>query len=247
MALAQQTTRSGEYELFVAYRRTKDPEIRDALVNHYIYIAEILSRKFINRGLEYDDIYQVACMGVMCAVDRFDPDRGVQFTTFATPTVLGEIRRYFRDKGNFIKVPRRLCEVFYKAERVRRAMGGDTASIAELSRILNIPEKDLKDAYDLEDGAFIQSLEYEAYADGTMNLAQTLGREDNQFIMIEDRDFVDYCMQVLKEKEIEFIRLRYFDEKNQKEIAALWNVSQMYISRLEKKILKKLKMLYFRD
>mgnify|MGYP000981329115 CR=1 FL=1 len=247
MAVAKQTTQSGEYELFAAYCRTKDPKIRDELVNRYIYIAEILSRKFINRGLEYDDIYQVACMGVMCAIERFDPDRGVQFATFATPTVMGEIRRYFRDKGSFIKVPRRLCEVFYKAERVRRAMGNDQTSIAELSRILNISEKDLQDAYEIGDGAFIQSLEYEAYADGTLNIAQALGREDNHFIMIEDHDFIDYCMKVLKEKELEFIRLRYFEEKNQKQIAALWNVSQMYISRVEKKILKKLKMLYFRD
>ena len=96
-------------------------------------------------------------------------------------------------------------------------------------------------------GAFVQSLEYEAYADGTMSLAQTLGKEDNSFIMIEDQDFVEYCMAVLQEKEVEFIRLRYFEEKNQREIAQLWNVSQMYISRLEKKILKKLKMLYFKD
>ena len=247
MAVAKQTTQSGDYALFAAYYRTKDPKIRDELVNRYIYIAEILSRKFINRGIEYDDIYQVACMGIMCAIERFDPDRGVQFATFATPTVMGEIRQYPRDKGNFIKVPRRLCEVFYRAERVRRAKGDDQASFAELSRILNISEKELRDAYELGGSAFIQSLEYEAYADGTMNLAQALGREDNHFIMIEDRDFLDYCLRVLKEKELEFIRLRYFEEKNQKEIAASWNVSQMYISRLEKKILKKLKMLYFRD
>ena len=247
MAVAKQTTQPGEAELFAQYYRTKDPKIRDELVNRYIYIAEILSRKFINRGLEYDDIYQVACVGIMYAVERFDPNRGVQFATFATPTVLGEIRRYFRDKGNFIRVPRRLCEVFYKAERVRRAAGGQKPSIAELSRILNIPENDLREAYEAGGSAFIQSLEYEAYADGTLNIAQAIGREDNHFMMIEDHDFIQYCMHALKEKELEFIRLRYIEEKPQTEIAALWNVSQMYISRLEKKILKKLKTLYFRD
>ena len=70
-----------------------------------IYIAEILSRKFINRGVEYDDIFQVACMGILYAVERFDPDKGVKFATYATPTVMGEIRKYFRDKGNFIRIP----------------------------------------------------------------------------------------------------------------------------------------------
>lgn len=247
MAVAKQTSQPDEYALFSAYCRTKDPTIRDELVNRYIYIAEILSRKFVNRGLEYDDIYQVACMGVLYAVERFNPDRGVQFATFATPTVLGEIRRYFRDKGSFIKVPRRLYEVFYRAERVRRGMEDAPDSVSELSRILGIPESDIREAYSIGDSAFVQSLEYEAYADGGMSLAQILGKEDNSFLMIEDRDFIDYCMDMLQEKEVEFIRLRYFEEKNQKEIAARWNVSQMYISRLEKKILKKLKLLYFRD
>lgn len=247
MALARQTTRSREYELFSEYRRTGDKAIRDALVNQYLYIAEILSHRFINRGIDYDDIYQIACMGVLQAVERFDPDRGVHFPTFATPTVMGEIRRYFRDKGSFIKVPRKLYEVFYKAERIRRSKENGAASMGEISRILNIPEEVIAEAYDLGDTEFIKSLEYEAYADGALNLAQTLGCEDNQFMAIEDKDFISYCIQALKEKEVEFIKMRYVQEMSQTEIAQEWNVSQMYISRLEKKILKKLKMLYFRD
>ena len=106
MAIANRTT--AENELFSEYKNTKDKKIRDELLQSHLYIAEILSRKFINRGVEYDDIYQVACMGVLYAIERFDPDRGVQFATFATPTVMGEIRRYIRDKGSFIRIPRNL-------------------------------------------------------------------------------------------------------------------------------------------
>lgn len=117
MAVVKPEIKTTEYEMFSRYRETGDIALRDEIVSSYIYIAEILSRKFINRGVEYDDIFQVACMGILYAVERFDPDKGVKFATYATPTVMGEIRKYFRDKGNFIRIPRRLYEIFYKAEK----------------------------------------------------------------------------------------------------------------------------------
>ncbi len=244
MAIAKQTTT--EYELFLEYKKTKDKKIREELVNLYMYIAEILSRKFINRGIEYDDIFQVACMGVMYAIDRFDPDRGVQFATYATPTVMGEIRKYFRDKGNFIRVPRTLYEVFYKAERIRRAADGEQRTPEEIARILNLPEKTVKRLYEVGDKAFIESLEYEAYADGPMTLANTIGCEDNEILMIEENDFINYCMKSLTKKEQDFIKMRYYDEYTQDRIAKEWNISQMQVSRFEKTLLKKLNGMYFK-
>ena len=243
MAIAKQTTT--EYELFAEYKRTKDKKIRDELLKKYLYIAQILSRKFINRGIEYDDIYQVACMGVLYAIERFDPDRGVQFATFATPTVMGEIRRYFRDKGNFIRIPRTLYEVFYKAECIRRASNEKTPE--DIARILNIPEKTIKKAFEIGDTSFIKSLEDEAYADGPMTLANTIGREDNDILMIEENDFIQYCMQSLSDKEKEFIKFRYYNDQTQAQIAKSWGVSQMQISRFEKNLLKKLNRMYFKE
>lgn len=237
MAVEKQT--AAEYDLFAEYKRTKDKKIRDELLEKYLYIAQILSRKFINRGIEYDDIYQVACMGVLYAIERFDPDRGVQFATFATPTVMGEIRKYFRDKGNFIRIPRTLYEVFYKAECLRRA--GGEKSPAEIARILNIPLKTINRAFEIGDKSFIKSLEDEAYADGPMTLASTIGCEDNDILMVEENDFIKYCMNNLNEKEKEFINLRYYEDNTQDEIAKKWNVSQMQISRFEKGLLQKLK------
>ena len=106
MAVVKPEIKTTEYEMFSRYRETGDIALRDEIVSSYIYIAEILSRKFINRGVEYDDIFQVACMGILYAVERFDPDKGVKFATYATPTVMGEIRKYFRDKGSLPAPPK---------------------------------------------------------------------------------------------------------------------------------------------
>lgn len=243
MAVLIKHSEKNEYELFSEYVRTGSTELRDEIVEKYIYIAEILSRRFINKGVEYDDIYQVACMGVLFAVERFNPDRGVKFPTFATPTVLGEIRKYFRDKGSFVKIPRTLYEIFYKAERIRRA--NEAASSTEIARLLNLPEEVLDEAYKIGDSAFIKSLEDEAYADGYLNWGNIIGAEDDRFLMIENKDFFRYCMEHLEENEQEFIRMRYYENCSQSAVAKKLGISQMQVSRMERKILKKLKALYF--
>lgn len=234
-----------EYELFSEYRRTKDRSLRDEIVEAYMYIAEILSRKFINRGIEYDDIYQVASLGVLYAVERFDPDRGVKFATFATPTVLGEIRNYFRDKGSFIKIPRRLYEIFYKAEQIKRTQ--NAVSAEEIARILCISDADMKKLQDIGDFSFMKSLEYEAYADGEMSLSEVIGTEDNQILMLENRSFLEECLKSLTDREREFLDMRYNRELSQTEIAQQLGISQMHVSRMERAVLKKLRDMYFKD
>ena len=243
MAVVKPEIVTSEYEMFSEYKETRDSKLRDKLVETYIYIAEILSRRFINRGVEYDDIYQVACLGILYAVERFDPDKGVKFATFATPTVLGEIRKYFRDKGNFIRIPRKLYEIFYRAEKLRRR----NVSRAETARILGIPEKTLDAIYETGDVSFIKSLEYEAYADGEMALSNVVGVEDKHYLMIENEDFIESCMEKLTEEERTFVKLRYYEEKSQREISEIFGTSQMHISRMEKRVLKKLRNMYFRD
>ena len=234
-----------EYVLFKEYQKTRDKKIRDELVHRYTYIAKILAQKFNGSGIEYDDIYQVACMGVVYAVERFNPDRGVQFATFATPTVLGEIRRFFRDKGNFIKIPRRLYEIFCKAENLRRKK--ENMTVDEVAKHLNMPREVVEEAYRVGDAAFIKSLEDEAYTDGGLSLSNMVGRDDEGFMLIENSDFLKYCMSKLDEKEAEFVRLRFYNEKTQREISDKWNVSQMYVSRLERRVIEKLNNLYLND
>lgn len=235
-----------EYSAFKEYMRTHDAALKDKIIEHYMYIAEILSKRFANRGIEYDDIYQVACLGLVLAADRFDPDKNVRFASFATPTIMGEIKRYFRDKGFFIKIPRKLYEVFHRAEKLSRAMSPECRTPEELSKLMKIPAEMIKKAYDAGDFSFIQSLEQEAYSDSQLMYLDTVGGDDKSFMMIENKDFFDYCLKSLDEKEREFINLRFYKEYTQKQISELWNVSQMQISRFEKKLLSKLRDLYFK-
>lgn len=177
-----------EKELFEKYNSCYDKKLRDEIIEHYIYIPEILSKRFSGKGLEYEDIYQVACLGLVLAVERFDTSKNVKFATFATPTVLGEIKKHFRDKGYFVL-----------------------------------------------------SLEQEAFVDGETALLDVIGKEDDSLIMIENADMIDSALSALEEKEREFVRLRYYEECTQKQIADKWNVSQMQVSRYEKRILEKLR------
>ncbi len=235
-----------EEEIFRAYKETKDKKLKDKIIAKYMYIAEILSKRFANRGIDYDDIFQVACLGLVLAVDRYEHDKGIKFASFATPTVTGEIKKYFRDKGCFIKIPRKLYEIFVRAEKLRLSMEPEKFSRAEIAKILNLSEKDLAEAYAVGDVAFIQSLEQEAYREGNSMYGDTLGFDDKNFLLIENSDFLNFCMNSLNEREQEFINKRFYEEKTQREISELWEISQMQVSRFEKSILKKLRNLYYK-
>lgn len=239
-------------ELFERYRQTGDVCIRDEIVQRYVYIAEIVAKRFTksnrhyNNGIDYDDIYQVACLGLIYASDRFEPEKGVKFASFATPTIIGEVRRYFRDKGFFMKVPSRLYEIFRRAERIKRTEGAST--ITDMARVLGVSEDVVREAYKTGDAAFVKSIESEFLGDDdSLALIDTLGREDKSFLVIENSDFVEYCEKKLEENERQFVKLRYYDELNQKKIGEIMNISQMQVSRLEKKVLKKLRSIYFGD
>lgn len=234
-----------EKQLFTQYYDTRDKKIRDELVNKYTYIAKILAHRFNGCGVEFEDIYQVACMGIILAVERFNPNRGVQFATFATPTVLGEIRRFLRDKAKCIKIPRRMYEIFCKAENLRKQ--SENVSMEELARLLDMPVETIHEAYKAGDAAFIKSLEDEAYTDGGLSLANMVGVDEDGFTLIENSDFIKYCMSKMDERETELITARFYDEKPQSVVAKEWGVSQMYVSRMEKKVIDKLKKLYLND
>lgn len=235
-----------ENAIFLEYKKTKDKKIKDQIVDRYLYIAEIMSKRFANRGIDYEDIYQVACLGLVLAADRYNPDMGVKFASFATPTVTGEIKKYFRDKGCFVKIPRKLYEVFTKAERLRQAPESRNYTQEEIARHLDVSVETVRKAYAAGDIAFIHSLEQEANGEGGSMYCETLGSDDKKFLAFENEDFMKSCMDELGEREREFVKLRYYEEKTQKEISLLWRENQMYISRFEKNLLKKLRGLFNR-
>lgn len=218
-----------ERQLFERYKETPSKEIRNEIMDQYIHIAQIAAKRFSGRGIDYDDLYQVACIGLLYAVERFDYTRGVKFITFAVPTITGEIKKYFRDKGNFIRVPRRLYEIFSKADKIRVA-------------------NETEEHYGTKDAVMPQVMSIEAEILGEdMRFENILGQTDEGFLIVEDKDFVDNCMKRLDETESRFIRKRYYEEKSQKQIAIEFGVSQMYVSRLERRLLKKLRDMYFKD
>ena len=240
-------------ELFTAYRSSGDTKLRDEIVERYVYIAKIIANKFVrnrrsyNNGIDYDDVYQVACLGLIYAAERFNEEKGVKFTTFATKTIVGEIQRYFRERGMFIHVPHRLYEVFMKAERIKRSESETTSE--DLARILGVSEDTLKEAYMSGGVSFVRSLESELLGDDErpVKLMDTIGYEDSSFLVIENSDFIDYCRKQLSDEENKFVEMRYYDGMSQKAIGESMGMSQMQVSRLEKKILKKLRFVYFGD
>lgn len=226
--------------MFSKYLVDRSAANRNEIVNKYIYLAEIISRKFLNRGLEYEDIFQVACMALIKAVERFDPGKGVKFVSFATPTIIGEIKRYFRDKGSVIRIPRRIYEVYQKVNHAREYLSHElqrVPKVEEIAKYLKTSEENVLEIIESSNAYNVQSFDQTVYNDDDLELHETIGVNDATFERIENRDFLEKSLNRFNEPEKEFIRMRYFKGKTQKDIADKLGVSQMYVSRLEKKVL----------
>lgn len=238
-----------EKKLFEDYIKTRDINLRNEIVEKYVYLADYIVKKYINKGIEYDDLFQVACYGLIMAVERFDLSVGVKFSTYAVPTIMGEIRRYFRDKGYLIKLPRKLYDVFQKANRIRLARmqyDGYVPTIDEIAQVLKLSKKEVSDSMVFESVVNVFSLDSPIYDEETPVLNQIIGYEENGFLVVENREFVRSGIKKLTKEEKRLIILRYYRNKTQREIAKKWGVSQMYVSRLERKTLEKLKNLYLK-
>lgn len=232
-------------ELFYLYNKKKDKKVRDELIQRHLYIAEILSKKYINKGIEYEDIYQVASLGLIYAIERFDLTKGYEFSSFATPTIIGEIKKYFRDKGWGIRVPRRIQELSKKVNSAKNILSQSlqrSPRIQEIAEYIGCTEEQVLEAMEASQVYKPKSLDinYETNGDDKeMQLMDMIGEEDKDFDIIENRDFLKKSIEKLNEMEIKIVKDRFFYNKTQMEIARELNVSQMTISRMEKKIMDK--------
>lgn len=243
---AQNDKVQSEKELFERYYENRDVEMRNAIVSRYMYLADIISKKFVNRGVDYDDIYQVSCVALINAVERFNTSEEVKFVSFATPTIIGEIKRYFRDKASVIRIPRRIYEVYQKVNQSREDLTQQlkrAPRIDEIADYLKIKEESILEIIESWNVYNIQSFDQAVFDEDNLELHETVGEEDDTFEKINNRDFLEKAMDSFNQIEKQFIRLRFFENKTQKEIANFFNVSQMYISRLEKKALEKFRMI----
>ncbi|MCK5762566.1 MAG: SigB/SigF/SigG family RNA polymerase sigma factor [Clostridiales bacterium] len=232
-------------ELFRMYKISKDRVIRNELFSRYHYIAEILSKKFINKGIDYEDIYQVASLGLIFAIERFDVDRGFEFSSFATPTIIGEIKKYFRDKGWSVRVPRRIQELSKKINVVKNKLQQDLQRVPKIKDIadyLSISQEEVIEAMEASQVYTPKSLDvtYDTNSeDKDIQLIDIIGGNDKYFDVIENNDFIEHCMEKLSLVEKKIIKERFFENKTQVKVANELGVSQMTVSRMEKKIIKK--------
>lgn len=233
--------------LFKIYGDTKDKEIRDQLIEKNLYIAEILAKKYANRGIEYDDIYQVASIGLIYAINRYDIEKGYEFSSFATPTIIGEIKKYFRDKGWTIRVPRRIQELSKKINNAKVILSQElqrSPTIEDIAKYLGYSEEEILEAMEASKVYTPQSLDvkYDSNNDDKdINLGDLIGEEDQSFIKIENNDFLIKTMTKLNDIEKKILIERYFNKQTQVSIAKMLDISQMTVSRIEKKVIEKLR------
>ena len=231
-------------QCFEQYRRTGDISLRNKIAEHYMYIAEILAKKFVGRGVDYDDLYQVACLALVKGVERFDPGMGMQFTTFITPTVTGEIKNYFRDKSRTVRLPRKLAKLGLDVRKKRDeilSLTGKKPTPKEIAQSLGVEEEDVLQA--MEIGSVV-SLDSSVSTDGEeRSLYDVLPDDANPFEAFEDKEMLISAIQSFNQTEREVLRLRYEKGLSQMATAEQLNVSQMFVSRMERKLLQKLRIL----
>ena len=229
-------------ELFKRYKDTGDIALRNEIAEKYLYIADILAKKFVGRGVEYDDLKQVASYALLRGIDRFDPELGMQFTTFITPTITGEIKNYFRDKSRLVKFPRRLGEINAAARKYSveyETKNGVKPDVKQIAAALSLPEEDVIKA--LEIGGTLSLDSMAAETEGDASLYALLPKEEENYERFELKETLRSAMKNFTETERKLIKYRYEDELSQSETARRLGVSQMFVSRMERKLLLKLK------
>ncbi len=231
-------------ELFQRYRETGEVALRNQIVEKYLYIAAVLAKKFVGRGVEYDDLYQVASLALIKGVDRFDERKGLQFSTFITPTITGEIKNYFRDRSRLVHLPRRIAELRVNIKRASDEIlteTGKRATAKQIAERLSVPEEEVVRA--MEAGGVVSldsSLDSEDDGEG-MSFHELFTAEGDDYEKLENRDAVESAVRVLNDTEREIVKYRFGQELSQTETAKRMGVSQMFVSRTERKILEKLK------
>jgi RNA polymerase sigma-B factor len=239
------------HALFARYHTAQDASAREDLVLAHENLAVYLARKFAGRGEPLEDIIQVARIGLLKAIDRYDPARGIEFTTYATPTIVGEIKRHFRDKLWAIRVPRRLRELNYTLMRAVEELSqrlGRSPTIPEIGEWAGVAFDDVIEA--MEVGRAYSPASFDADgAEGdeehAVSLLDTVGGEDRAIESLEDQTTLDAALALLPDRARRIVRMRFFDDLSQAEIARRLGISQMHVSRILRNALSQLRALIF--
>lgn len=226
--------------LVARYIHSRDPDLRDEVVRAYLPAARSVARKFAGRGVDEDDLFQVASLAMVKALERFDPEKGVKFVSYVIPSMVGEVRNYFRDSARLIRLPRRGVQL---AAQVNRARGeleqalGRSPRADEIADRLNVRLEDVLEALEIYNHRTI-SLDSE---DEETPIENFVGAEDAALEAFETSEQLAGAMSALSERERSVIRMRFFENLSQRQIAEKLNLSQMTVSRVERQALDALK------
>lgn len=233
-------------ELFKRYKETGDEQAREQLVLAHLNLARFLASKFKNRGESLDDLVQVATIGLIKAIDRFDISRGLEFTTFATPTIMGEIKRHFRDKGWSVRVPRRLQELSAKVTQVSDKLTEKlqrSPSVDEIAQALGVSVDEVLEAMESAHAYTSVSLDVPQGDDDDGTQSSTVidkyALVDEDLESSDDRIVLEQAIKDFSEREQQIIRMRFLEGFTQVEIAQKLQISQVQVSRLLRKTLQK--------
>jgi RNA polymerase sigma-B factor len=237
---------SGEtHKMFVEFARTRDERLRDELVEAYLGLAHQLARRFTNRGETYEDLVQVASIALIKSVERFDLDVGVEFSTYATRNMLGELKRHFRDNGWAVRAPRRIQELYLELGQSIESLSqelGRPPTISEMARITGATEEAVLEA--MEAGQSYRTSSIDAPDGHDSTIASRLGELDSSFVGSENRMVLALSLPRLPDRERTILKLRFVDGLTQSQIASEMGISQMHVSRLLNSSLAKLREVF---
>jgi RNA polymerase sigma-B factor len=228
------------------YHENGDLQAREQLIERYMSLVRSLARRYAYRGEQLDDLVQIGAIGLIKAIDRFDLERGVELTTYATPNIIGEIKRHFRDKGWSVRVPRGLQELNVQVSKLMEQLtvqSGRSPTIPELAEAAGVEEEAVLEA--LESGRAYSSVSLSAGGgsdeDGELDPLESLGTEEHEYEVSEDRAVLAPGFKVLDERERRILHLRFFRGLTQSQIAEQVGISQMHVSRLIRRSLEKIR------
>jgi RNA polymerase sigma-B factor len=224
-------------ELFVHWQEQGDRRAREELVQRFLPLARKLARRYSGAHEPFDDLLQVASLGLVKAIDRFDTSRGTAFSSFAVPTILGELKRYFRDLGWSVHVPRRAQELAMKVEEGRQQLmtrTGRAPSVLDLAQYLELSIEDVLEALETAGAHHTASLDSprEDGEEESGTLADAFGEVDERFELVDAKVAIALAARHLEARELRVLLLRFGDDLTQSQIASLIGVSQMQVSRI---------------
>ncbi|HET8752161.1 MAG TPA: SigB/SigF/SigG family RNA polymerase sigma factor [Gaiellaceae bacterium] len=239
-------TRIDDKILLRRYHEDGDLQAREQLIEQYMSLVRSLARRYSYRGEQLEDLVQIGAIGLIKAIDRFDLERGVELTTYATPNIIGEIKRHFRDKGWSVRVPRGLQELNVQLSRLVEQLTvqlGRSPTIPELAKAAGVEEEEVLEA--LESGRAYTSLSLSVGGGGgdddDLDPLESLGTEEHQYEVSEDRAVLAPGFKALDDRERKILQLRFFEGLTQSQIAQQVGISQMHVSRLIRRSLEKIR------